>query len=107
VLFRKDGGAELSSLLQQRCVVHADREAAVRCPGCRRFYCRECVTEHLGRMMCAPCVARAEMPPERREASMAMWSIFSVTGLFLAWMVFYYFGMTLARVPSTFFGSAP
>ncbi len=47
------------------------------------------------------------MPPERREASMAMWSILSVTGLFLAWMVFYYFGMTLARVPSTFFGSAP
>lgn len=47
------------------------------------------------------------MPPERREASMAMWSILSVTGLFLAWMVFYYFGMTLARVPSTFFGSTP
>jgi hypothetical protein len=88
-------------------MVHAHREAAVRCPGCRRFYCRECVTEHLGRMMCAPCVARAEMPPERREASMAMWSILSVTGLFLAWMVFYYFGMTLARVPSTFFGSTP
>lgn len=97
----------MSSLLQQRCVIHADREAAVRCPGCARFYCRECVTEHAGRMLCAACVARTQALPEQRETSVVKWSIFSIAGLFFAWMVFYYFGMTLARVPSAFFGGTP
>ena len=57
--------------------------------------------------MCAACVARAEMLPDRRDSSLAMWGVFSVAGLFLAWMLFYYFGMSLARVPSTFFGGNP
>ncbi len=97
----------MSSLLQQRCLIHADREAAVRCPACGRYYCRECVTEHRGRMLCAACVTREEAPPEQSGPTIVSWSLFSVAGLFLAWMVFYYFGMTLARVPSAFFGGTP
>ena len=37
----------MSNLIHQRCSNHPGREAAVRCPECGRFFCRECVTEHL------------------------------------------------------------
>jgi hypothetical protein len=97
----------LSSLIQQRCIVHLDREAAVRCPVCRRFYCRECVIEHDGRMMCAHCVARFEAAPERRGSSTAVWGMLSLIGFLVDWLIFYYFGMGLARIPSSFFGGAP
>jgi hypothetical protein len=97
----------LSALTEQRCLLHADREAAARCPACLRFYCRECVTEHAGRMLCAACIARSETAPARRESSLAIWSMLAVAGLFFAWLVFYYFGMGLARVPAVFFGGTP
>lgn len=95
------------SLLQQRCYHHHDREAAARCPSCQRYYCRECVTEHVGRMTCATCVARLQAPAEKRHSSLALWPVFSMGGLLLAWLVFYYLGMGLARIPSTFHGGLP
>jgi hypothetical protein len=58
-------------------------------------------------MMCAPCVAQAETASVRRKSSTAGWGIFAATGLFFAWLVFYYLGMGLARAPSTFFGGTP
>ncbi len=45
-----------ATLTRQRCWVHLEREAAARCPSCARFYCRECVTEHAGRVICAACL---------------------------------------------------
>jgi hypothetical protein len=92
------------SLLNQRCFNHVNREAAARCPSCQRFYCRECVTEHEGRMMCANCVARLRAPQVRRRSSGVVWSMFSVVGVLMAWLIFYYLGMGLARIPSTFHG---
>jgi hypothetical protein len=92
------------SLLNQRCFNHVNREAAARCPSCQRFYCRECVTEHEGRMMCANCVARLRAPQARRTSSSVVWSMFSVVGVLMAWLIFYYLGMCLARIPSTFHG---
>ena len=44
--------------LQQRCWNHEAREAACRCPACGRSYCRECVSEHEGRLLCAACLSR-------------------------------------------------
>ena len=97
----------MSVLVQQRCMIHADREAAVRCPACQRFYCRECVVEHDGRMMCAHCIAQVQAAPRRRGSSVTVWGILCVTGFLATWLIFYYFGMGLARVPSSFFGGAP
>jgi hypothetical protein len=93
-------------LIHQRCWHHPAREAVVRCPECRRFYCRECVTEHLGRMMCAACVARlADRAGVEARRSLSVASIASALGgLLLAWLVFYYLGLFLARIPSDFFG---
>ena len=45
-----------SPLASARCFKHLSREAVARCPECSKFYCRECVTEHEGRMMCRSCL---------------------------------------------------
>ena len=92
----------MTALVHQRCWHHADREAVVRCPECRRYYCRECAIEHEGRMVCAACIARGE---EGRQSSsgIARWTIFALSGFLLAWMAFYYLGMALDRIPSDFF----
>jgi len=46
------------SVSGQRCWNHGVRMAAGRCPACQFFYCRECITEHDGRMLCAGCVQK-------------------------------------------------
>jgi len=94
----------MSALVDQRCSNHASREAVVRCPSCRRFFCRECVTEHRGRMMCAGCMAAADrVSADRSGWRAALWSFSAAGGFLLAWLVFYYLGAMLARVPSDFF----
>lgn len=90
------------SLLLQRCFNHTDREAAARCPSCLRFYCRECVTEHQGRMMCANCVARLGQATSRQKSGNVAWAAGAIGGLLFAWLIFYYLGMGMARIPSTF-----
>jgi hypothetical protein len=92
-------------LIHQRCWHHPSREAVARCPECRRYYCRECVTEHQGRMVCAECVAR---DPSSRAAAkgLGLPALLAATvgGLMFAWLIFYYLGAMLARIPSDFFG---
>ncbi len=93
----------MTALIHQRCWNHTSREAVVRCPRCARFYCRECVTEHRGKMMCAACVAAAaEAKPAARSRD-AIWTFFAAAGILLAWMIFYYLGAMLARIPADFF----
>ena len=91
-----------AALIHQRCWHHADREAVVRCPQCRRYYCRECVVEHEGRMVCAACIERGG-DASAAGSGAALWTVFGVCGFLLAWMVFYYLGMALGRIPSDFF----
>ena len=47
------------NLAARRCLVHPDREAAVRCPSCHQYYCRECVVEHESRFLCAACLQKS------------------------------------------------
>lgn len=94
----------MTPLIDQRCFHHASREAVVRCPGCRRFFCRECATECEGRMMCAAC-ASARVLETGRHASPLRWIGLAGAGFLLAWLIFYYLGMLLARIPSDFFAS--
>ena len=94
----------MSALIHQRCSIHAGREAVVRCPQCRRFFCRECVTEHHGRMICASCLAEAVRgSPKAGGWRAALWTALAAGGFLLAWLIFYYFGMLLGRIPSDFF----
>jgi hypothetical protein len=92
-----------SRLTDQRCWVHEAREAAARCLSCRRFFCRECITEHAGQMICAECVARNLAPQRARERSRTMvWAALALGGVLVAWLVFYYLGQGLAQIPSDF-----
>lgn len=95
----------MSPLIHQRCWTHPSREAAVRCPSCGRFYCRECATEHDGRMFCAACVAKIETGGASGQFHTALWSGFALAGFLLAWLIFYELGLILARIPSDFFSS--
>ena len=91
------------NILDQRCLNHALREAAVQCPSCKRFFCRECVTEHDGRMICVNCVALLAKRDEKiARVANVRWAIAAVGGVLVAWLVFYYFGLNLARIPSKF-----
>ena len=53
----------MRSLSLQRCFNHAHREAAARCPECTHFYCRECITEHDDRVICAACLRKLAKVP--------------------------------------------
>lgn len=91
------------TLRRQRCRNHEGREAVARCPSCGRFFCRECVTEHEGRILCAPCLARngreRVRPPRRRW----MRPVFTALAGFVAlWFVFQCAGQLLLSLPSEF-----
>ena len=94
----------MPGLIHERCFHHALREAVARCPECERFFCRECVTEHDDRVICASCLkkivarggdARARWSWVRRAAQCA-------AGLAVCWVVFYYAGRALLALPSSF-----
>jgi hypothetical protein len=93
----------MSDLAAERCRTHADREAAARCPECRRHFCRECVTEHEGRMVCAGCISRLLEPPAKEVQgrlsgplrTAATRGLRLAGGLLVAWISFYLFGQLL------------
>jgi len=89
------------NIVDQRCSNHALREAAVQCPSCKRFFCRECVTEHQGRMICVGCVT-GRVADQPRARFKVRWTVMAVAGVVLAWLLFYYLGLTLTRIPSEF-----
>jgi hypothetical protein len=94
----------MSTLVQQRCFNHAAREAAARCPACKQFFCRECVTEHEDRVLCAACLRKlvqARAATGRtlaRVIRFAQWAV----GILIAWFFFFLIGETLVRLPDAF-----
>ena len=104
-----------NTLTRQRCWLHLEREAAARCPVCAHFYCRECVTEHAGRVICAACLRnllstaatattrwrRLGTGPRRALATLARGSqlVFSVV---LAWFFFHLLGQWLLTSTAEF-----
>jgi hypothetical protein len=93
----------MRNLAQQRCFNHAEREAAARCPECGRCYCRECITEHEDRVICASCLRRlARVPLLRRPGLVyARRGAQCVLGLLLAWFFFYLVGAMLISIPAS------
>lgn len=92
------------SLVHQRCFNHAVREAVVRCPECRRFFCRECAVEHSGRMLCAGCLqahARIRTERTRRFTGVLLAGQF-VLAFAVLWFLFYMIGTLLIHLPSSF-----
>ena len=87
-----------------RCLHHPAREAAARCPACGRFFCRECVSEHGERMLCAACIERATVRQAAgRKGSGALRSAArAVCGLAFAWLCFWILGLILTSLPDAF-----
>ena len=94
----------MPGLSQQRCFQHSAREAVARCPECRRFYCRECVTEHEDRLLCAACIKKLVQSPtsQRSYLTHALRVAQVAFGIFLTVTFFYLLGRQLLAVPGTF-----
>ncbi|PYS28024.1 MAG: rhomboid family protein [Acidobacteria bacterium] len=94
----------MRELAQQRCFNHAAREAAARCPECRQFFCRECITEHDDRVLCAACLRKLAGSPsaKRRAFGGLMQFVRCAVGIVIAWFFFYLIGEILVRLPDSF-----
>jgi hypothetical protein len=94
----------MEDLTHQRCFNHLLREAVARCPQCRRYFCRECVTEHEDRVLCANCLnASADTNTGGTgRLSGIMRVVHFVLGTILLWVFFYHLGQLLLSLPSAF-----
>ena len=92
------------SVSQQRCLNHLSREAVARCPTCQQFFCRECITEHDDRVICAGCLRSvSEAAKARRVNWQPLRTFATAAGAFLTvWLCFYFAGQILLKIPSTF-----
>ena len=94
----------MNAIIHQRCFNHAAREAVARCPHCQRYFCRECVTEHEEKVLCASCLEEAVPGYEarvRRRAAFVRATQFTVAFLIL-WLVFLGAGRGLLALPDSF-----
>lgn len=92
-------------LSARRCFNHVEREAVACCPECQRFFCRECICEHQGRVVCSRCLATltARSSVRRRPLGRVLfWLLMVSVGLMLCWSWFYYLGSILLSLPSSF-----
>ena len=94
----------MAAITLQRCLHHGEREAIARCPECGQFFCRECITEHEERVICASCLAKITRPAAPRVrrfrlAALRPWAA-AFSGVIVAWLVFYCLGRILLALPS-------
>lgn len=80
------------------CHSHISRPAAARCPSCGDFFCRECVTEHEGRLLCVRCLARAKVALEQPRAR-PLRAVASLAGFATLWAGLYLLGRLLIAIP--------
>jgi hypothetical protein len=92
------------TLADRRCFNHARREAVARCPECGRFFCRECITEHDDRVVCAACLSKSagsqggRVGLRRRLTRAVQFSL----AFALIWLCFHCLGQALLSIPVDF-----
>lgn len=95
----------MAAITQKKCFNHHAREAVARCPSCTRFYCRECITEHDSRMICATCLAREQ---EKDVAETRDWgaiigrSLQVIGAMLLLYIFFFVIGQILVQQSAAF-----
>lgn len=94
----------MQDLTHQRCQQHRFREAVARCPECGRFFCRECITEHADKVLCASCLGKT-LETSTKKSSRFRW-LFHLghlfAGLMILYILFYYLAQVLLAFPSSF-----
>ncbi len=94
----------MHNLALQRCFNHAQREAVARCPQCGHYFCRECITEHDDRVICAACLRKLARVPllQRRGFAGVLRLVQCRRGLTIVWFFFYIVAECLLAMPSAF-----
>ncbi len=91
----------MSTLKVQRCFNHRQREAVARCATCGNYFCRECVTEHAGRMTCARCLVQpAVIKPRLQIVPLLTGTLLLGVGLVILWFCFFLAGRVLLAIPT-------
>ena len=94
----------MSKLRRAKCSNHREREAVARCLVCGSDFCRECVTEHDGRMICAQCLSLQKKEAESRVGIVELLLLgvgFGVSFL-IVWSFFNRLGSFLVSLPHEF-----
>jgi uncharacterized paraquat-inducible protein A len=94
----------MDSLAYQRCFNHAAREAVARCPECKQFFCRECITEHDDRVVCAACLKKLTRQPQKSRFAFRplLWTGQCLLSILIAWYFFFLIGESLLKSPDSF-----
>lgn len=98
----------MKGLSRQRCLVHNEREAVARCSACTHFFCRECIVEHEGKMICSTCLRKSTGQKEKktvRKPGRVLPGLFLFVSVFFLWSMFYSMGRSLLRMPNEFHSS--
>lgn len=84
------------------CLLHPQRESVARCPECRQAFCRECITEHGGRVICAGCLRQLTRTgaPRASRPGVPLAALHLLAGLLVSWFLFYTLGRILLEIPS-------
>lgn len=97
--------AETEHLTRRRCRRHATREAAARCPVCRRYFCRECVTEHQDLALCVDCLAervKSQRPGGSWRRDFILRPLATLLAMVVAWLFFVLIGWATMEIPGDF-----
>lgn len=94
----------VSAITHEKCFNHGEREAAACCPRCRRFFCRECVTEHDDRVICAACLRQLAARDQARRVRRHYLRLAAgaAAGFALVWLAIYGVGRVLLLLPTRF-----
>jgi hypothetical protein len=86
------------------CLNHPRREAAARCTSCGQPFCRECITEFEGRMVCSACHRKKSQVKENPgyDRAFITGSLQFIIGLALLWFGAWLLGRVLLNIPSEF-----
>ncbi len=93
------------ALEQQVCSIHPEREAVARCPGCHRYFSREYVAEHEGKMLCTFCLDKlvgSEKKTTGSWASMTLTMLVGAAGVMSMCLIFILVGHVLSSLPDSF-----
>ena len=94
----------MHQIAEKKCLLHPEREAAAVCLECGEFFCRECITEHEGRVMCSRCLSEIESGEKRKKARFKKLrkGLQLAAGLIIIWAVFFHLGKAVVETPASF-----
>lgn len=96
------------NLPRRHCMRHSQREPVAKCLGCGGALCRECVSQHDGKIYCVHCLAKLRQPATAPAATGRRWwpilrsAAETVLAVMVVWGIFYGIGAIAVRIPSEF-----